>query len=225
MVTRMLCRTLAAAALLAASAASAQEAAAPAAAPARITRGSQYERVPLEKPVALKLVPMDSHPLVRGELMTFRLVLEGAPKPITMFSARIAYTSGTLELENFRQAPKYIVDVTPAIALEPGRAAHNIGGISLAGITEGELARLTFRVPKDAPDTIRIEMMDHPLLREGLAHDEGERLLDFERRLDATATAELKVANELPAGVTRAEGGAGPRRRIETRREDPPAGS
>jgi hypothetical protein len=92
-------------------------------------------------------------------------------------------------------------------------------------VTEGELVRLTFRVPEGAPDTIRIELMDHPLLREGLAHDEGEKLLDFERRLDASATAALKVADKLPPGVTREEGGAGPRRRIETRREGLPAGS
>lgn len=154
----------------------------------------RYREVKLEEPAVLRLEPVDDKPLHRGRPMQFRLLLEGAPKPINMFSARIDYTSGTLLFDKVaRTREGYLINVSDAQQWEDSYESRNIAGVSLLGATEGELARFEFIVPEDAPDRVSIRLSDHPVIPEKLAHDDQSTTLDFQRTLDFRRTTAMPV--------------------------------
>lgn len=158
------------------------------------------ETVELDPPAVMKIAPMVAKPLQRGEEMPFSLTISGAPERINMWSARIDYTSDTLNFKSLytggdeRQTAVVISDPIP---VADGWETRQMSGISLPGWADGEVVRLTFEVREDAPETASIRLFPHPTVEEGLAHDSTARgvTIEYSRELDDSATQDMQVTD------------------------------
>jgi hypothetical protein len=157
-----------------------------------------YEMIPLDPPATLSTIPLVDGPLLRGEPMKFSLQVDGAPRPISMWSGRLDYTTTTLTFvsaENMGQDARAAVAVSEPYQLFPGWESRSIAGISLNGWPNGEIAQFTFEVKKQAPDSGSVRLGDHPFIKEKLAHDDSDafKTFDYQRVLDFSKTMNLPV--------------------------------
>lgn len=170
---------------------------------ALMRRESNRQLVKLDKPVRLRLEPVDGDQLGRSGASRVRVMLEGAPKPINMFSFAVEYTTDTLTFSRqLRAAEGYLVTIAPPRHGENGMDVLWISGIALQGIQDGELMMMEFTVaPKG--DRAALRLVDHPALNEKLSHDDVQTTFEYERVLDSAPVSNLKLVDrdKLPAAA------------------------
>ncbi len=157
-------------------------------------------------PPTMKLVPKAEGPLKRGGKMQYSLTFSEVPKPINMFSLRIDYTTPSLTFGGIvRQGNGYQVVVSDPYQWREDFASISMAGIALDGITQGELAIIEFDVKADAKETGTIELDDHPMIIEKLAHDENMNTIEFGRVFDNSKTQDIAIVDAGEEGLTEFE--------------------